>query len=368
MPHAKRHPGQLGKFWLKERSGVWYITWVDENRVTRRRSTRTKDFEQAERELAQHFQVNADTRRANPGDISVLMVLERYYDKRGQYVRSADVIKRAIKRLTKFWPDAMVDELTLESQQAFCDSMMEEGASAGYTQRTHGVLATAINHAWKHRTITSMPPLLSASDFPETAVRERILTLPEMARLWDTKVPDHVRLWLILSICTTGRPEAIQDIQPFQVNLRDRVLNLNPPGRIQNKKRRPRVPICDALYGWLLPAMQSEYLVNWRGQKISVIRKSFKKAAKEAGMPDIYPYVIRHTMGAELRRRNVPEREAKGIMGHISEGAHERHYGAYRPNYQGEAAKAIDAYCRDVHAAAKRPMILDVAPIRRTGD
>ena len=133
--------------------------------------------------------------------------------------------------------------------------------------------------------------------------------------------------------------------QPFQVNLTDRVLSLNPPGRIQNKKYRPMVPICDTLDGWLPGAMQSEYLVNWRGRKISIIHKSFKSVAARAGMPDIYPYVIRHTMGAELRRRNVPEREAKGIMGHLSEGGHERHYGAYRPDFQGEAANAIDAYC-----------------------
>ena len=85
-------------------------------------------------------------------------------------------------------------------------------------------------------------------------------------------------------------------------------------------------------------------------------------------MPDIYPYIVRHTMGAELRRRNVPEREAKGIMGHLSEGAHERHYGAYRPDYQGEAANAIDAYCVELDKLTKRRVRLDILPIRRTGD
>jgi integrase len=368
MPHAKQHKSQLGQYWLTERSGVWYITWVDDNRVTRRRSTRTKDFAEAEQQLAAHFQIKANIKRADPGDISVPMVLARYYDKRGQHVRSAKAIKRAVQLLTEFWPDAMLDDLTLESQQEFCNWMMEQGASPGYTQRNHGVLATAINFAWKHREITIMPPLLSASDFPETAVRDRILELDEMARFWDTKMPNHLRLWLMLSICTTGRPEAILDIQTFQVNLTDRVLNLNPPGRVQNKKRRPRVPICDTLYGWLPSAMNSAYLVNWHGRHIKCIRKTFKQVAAQAGMADIYPYIIRHTMGAELRRRNVPEREAKGIMGHLSEGAHERHYGAYRPDYQGEAAKAIDAYCAELGTLVKRPVMTDVVPIRRTGD
>ncbi len=181
-------------------------------------------------------------------------------------------------------------------------------------------------------------------------------------------MPDHIRLWLVLSICTTARPEAILELQPFQVNLTDRVLSLNPPGRVQNKKYRPTVPICDTLYGWLPSAMQSEYLVNWRGRKIGVIRKTFKTVAARAGMPDIYQYIIRHTMGAELRRRNVPEREAKGIMGHLSEGAHERHYGAYRPDYQGEAANAIDAYCAELGKLTARPVGQGILPIRRTGD
>ena len=114
--------------------------------------------------------------------------------------------------------------------------------------------------------------------------------------------------------------------------------------------------------------MQSEYLVNWHGRHIKSIRKTFKQIAAQAGMPDIYPFIIRHPMGAELRRRNVPEREAKGIMGHISEGVHERHYGAYRPEYQGEAAAAIDAYCAELDKLTARPVVTDVIPIRRTGD
>lgn len=97
-------------------------------------------------------------------------------------------------------------------------------------------------------------------------------------------------------------------------------------------------------------------------------QKDSAEKTVQAGMPSAYPFMVRHTMGAELRRRNVPEREAKGIMGHIKEGVHERHYGFYRPDYQGEAAVAIDAYCVELDELTARPVLTDVVPIRRTGD
>ena len=58
---------------------------------------------------------------------------------------------------------------------------------------------------------------------------------------------------------TLARPEAILELKLFQVNLDDRLITLNPPGREQTKKRRPTLPITDTLFPWLENAILAKF-------------------------------------------------------------------------------------------------------------
>ena len=69
--------------------------------------------------------------------------------------------------------------------------------------------------------------------------------------------------------------QAILELKKFQVNLVDRVIALNPPGREQTKKYRPELPITDALFPWLEKA-NTDVLVNWKGKPIKSIRRAFQ--------------------------------------------------------------------------------------------
>jgi hypothetical protein len=56
-----------------------------------------------------------------------------------------------------------------------------------------------------------------------------------------------------MALNTWARPEAICELSVLrQVDFNLRIVDLNPPGRIQNKKVRPKIRLTDNLRGWLL--------------------------------------------------------------------------------------------------------------------
>jgi integrase len=132
------------------------------------------------------------------------------------------------------------------------------------------------------------------------------------------------------------------------VDTRRRLIKLNPEGRKQTKKLRPVVPISETLLPWLEKCEGARYVL-YHGKPVASIKKSFAKAVADAGLVDVSPYCLRHTMGTELRARDVPEWEAKGMMGHKSGVARTtERYARFRPTHLGHAVRAIDAYFGDL--------------------
>jgi integrase len=90
-------------------------------------------------------------------------------------------------------------------------------------------------------------------------------------------------------------------------------------GRAQTKKRRPVLPICDALLPWLRN-LEPGFVIRWKQDQqepIKRIQTAFDAARTRAKFsPAITPYSIRHTVAVELRKRGVPMAEVAGFLGH----------------------------------------------------
>lgn len=81
---------------------------------------------------------------------------------------------------------------------------------------------------------------------------------PPEGRQWSEKeramvVETRVELlrYLRAAVATWARPDAIFDIRPAQWHASARVLDLNPKGRRQTKKHRPKIPIARQFISWL---------------------------------------------------------------------------------------------------------------------
>jgi integrase len=280
--------------------------------------------------------------------------------------RSADQARHALIRWNEFFGPALVSEMTAERQRAFIAAMRGEGLSDGYIRRTLAIGKAALNRAVREGEIASAPHVAL---LPESEARDRVLSIAEAAALFRAAAQPHELIYLALAFGTGARPEAILQLTTFQIDIERRLINLNPPGRRQNKKRRPTIPICDALLP-LLRRLPAGPVVNYQGRALQSIRSAFNrlKARAVAEVPsvaDASPYVIRHTVATELRMRGVPVWDVAGLLGHTSGYKTTEKYAKFGPDHLSRAIRAVDTYFADLWSQVGR---LSLVPVCKGGD
>ncbi len=349
---------QLGPYWLSQRpnSPQWCRTWFDtDTRQTRRASLGTDDLEAAKEALAAWFTLNGRRDREEPRSVVLATVCARYQDKQGQHVRSANIQRRNLTIILEaLSPGLTVGEFTLERQMEVVRKLRGQSYADGTIKRAMGAVKAAVNFAWKNGELDRPVPF---GTLPEGQPRERVLSVEEIAALWDATEPPHLQTFLMLLLGTAARPEAILQLTRFQCDLARGIIDLNPPGRSQTKKRRPVVPMPDFLVPWIERATGP--LVHWHGKPIQKINKTWRTIRDAAGLDaDVVPYSIRHTVATELRSRGVPELEIAGMLGHSMPNFRTTgRYAKYAPDYLGKAREALDDLMEEVGRVASRPII-----------
>ncbi len=352
----KDQPGRIGDYWLSRRpnSGQWCRTWFDPaTRQTRRASLGTDDLDAAKIALAQWFTLNVTLRQQHPRDVPLASVFARYFQHHGKDVRSAGINRRNLYLMLTALPEGItVGDLTLESQQRV-SAVLHGTHAPGTVKRCFAIARAAVNWAWKNGELDRPVPFLSVA---EGAGRERILSIEELARLWSTDMPGHVRVYLAILIGTAARPEAVLELNRFQCDLDRGTINLNPPGRVQTKKRRPHLPMALWLRPWIEAAEGP--LVAYRGKPVRKIAGAFQSLRDAAGFGrDVTSYTIRHTIATEMAARGVPELEIAAIMGHRMPNS--RTTGRYlhvAPERFASARKALDDIANAIGRAGTRTM------------
>jgi len=348
---------QLGEYWLSKRpnSPQWCRTWFDaETRQTRRASIGTDDLEAAKEALAAWFTLNGRRDREDARSVVLATVCARYQDKQGQHVRSAGIQRRNLTIILEALPPGItVGEFTLERQMEATRKLRGMGYADGTIKRAMGAVKAAVNFAWKNGEIDRPIPF---GTLPDGQPRERILSLEEIAALWDATEPRHLQTFIMMLLGTAARPEAILQLTRFQCDTARGIIDLNPPGRSQTKKRRPVVPMPDFLVPWIESA--TGHLVQWKGKPIQKINKTWRTIREAAGLSDdVVPYSIRHTVATELRARGVPELEIAGMLGHAMPNFRTTgRYAKYAPDYLGKAREALDNLAEEVGRIASRPI------------
>jgi integrase len=354
----QQHPGQLAGYWLSQRpnSTQWCRTWFDaQSRQTRRASLGTDDLAAAECALAEWITKNVPTDRASPRDVTIARIFVRYQEKHGQHLVGAGSQRISLAMMLRHLPEGMtVAELTLDAQHVATRAMQAAGYGAGTIKRALGAAKAAVNWAWNNGELERPVPFLKVA---EGQGRERVLSVEELARLWSADMPDHVRAFLALAIGTAARPEAILQLTRFQCDTERGTINLNSPGRVQTKKRRPILPMAHWLRPWIEPA--EGHLVAYRGKPVQKIAGAFQTVRDAAGFgPDVTSYTVRHTVATELMARGVPELEIAFIMGHRMPNS--RTTGRYlhvAPERFASARAALDDLANDIARAATRAMV-----------
>jgi integrase len=378
-------PGQIGQYWLSRKPGregtddAWCRTWYDKRaRQTCRISLGTADFQAASLSLANWVVENGkDGGDIRPDKVLIETVLLRYWFDHAQKLPSAATAWNGLAYWQECWHGKVVAEITPGEQRAFRKWLAAKNIADGGMDRILSDGRAALNRAVKWQELREAPHIFEMQTAEDKRSREpkgRPIVPKELALLFDAANSRHMLAYLIIASNTLARPGAVLDLRGAQFDEPHTRVDLNPPGRRQNKKFRPILSVTPTLLPWLRAVTdpRQRYVAYGRAP-IKSINHAWKLLRKEAGLDErVQPYSIRHGMAREMRKRKVPKEQISLFMGHLPKGsdATTSIYAPYEPDYCSEAVAAIEEVMAEVRKHLTRANIdqpvVDAAALAKT--
>jgi integrase len=291
-----------------------------------RRSLRTADRGVALQRL-EAFSAEAN----KPQDDRIKTLMEAYLKD-----KPSDTAKFSAQALLPFWGSYTAGQISTDLCRRYTESRRKLGRGDGTILREMGVLKAAVRrYASKAGAVFEMP----SSPPP----KDRYLTKAEFRKLVDAASDTpHLRLFLLVAVATAARAGAVLDLTWDRVNFARRQINL---GVSEGNKRRAIVPMTRGLESALRDAHKkrlSEYVVEFGGEKVGSVKKSFAKAVARAGLDDVTPHVLRHTAAVWMAEARTPMAEIAQYLGHSKETVTFKIYARFSPDYLRGAASALE--------------------------
>lgn len=384
---------ELGRYWIARVPGsdrlyrFWYDAGAGE---VRRRSLATRSLDEARLRLAALVLKEGAGEPRQPADVALITVLTRYWEDHSDHRRNPSRARRAGNLLLEFLDDdaARVATLTRTRQREFMRWLREtHGHSVAYIATVQGIIAAALNRAVAEDDDDSGALLLRAPrilyqpravaallDAPEPQPASWHPDIPMLARFLDAIPEEEESRLLRFTILTLvfGRPEAVLELRPFQIEERYRLVHLNAPGRRQTKKHRATLPMPPLLWPTLLAWRDAETIVHTRrwvrdkggegDRKILIkrpvhnLRKPWQAVRVAAGLPELFrPKSLRHMLATELRRRGVEKEQRELWQGHRRLSTND-HYGQFDPDHLSGARSAVNDLLAELDATCKRSL------------
>jgi integrase len=305
-------------------------------------------------------------------------VLLDYFENRTDKLPSKKPARHAGRLMLACWGDTVrVGAITEVKQREFAQKAIAKGHSLSYVSRNLSVLAAAFAHAQIDlKVIFGKAQMLSRWALqPKAPRRVFIPTDDDLGRLLALPVVEDFWRWLIISLLTGARPEAVLELAPSQRERDARLLHLNPPGRMQNKKYRPIVREPRALTGWLdfwevqMRQAKRKRLQIPDGEAVDISGDPYcayasvesiqtaierlrgKNTKKTVKLPALSAYSFRHKVTTVLRKAKLSEDEIGIQLGHRRERTRmTAGYGEWSPDYLKAVAAALDAWLMRLQA------------------
>jgi len=257
-------------------------------------------------------------------------------DRESEGIVSAPRMRDAWKAMKGFWDQIKPANIDEQLARTYASQRKRAPATVRYELN---LLAVALRWAKANKLIDEAPTIWRPAQ-PER--RERHLTRDQFRKFLDAVKAPHAQLYMRLGIATCARPAALLELQWEQVNFARGLIDLNPPGRTQTKKRRPVVPIADYVEQPLkeaYAARQSDFVIERGGEQITSIKKAFVAASARSGIKAT-PYTLRHTGAVWRAEDGISMAELAQLMGHDTSATTEKHYARFSPTFLRRAANA----------------------------
>lgn len=312
----------------KLKSNIWYIQYQQGGR-TKRVSTRYRiGLCDKEAQIALHsLALEQHHPSAHPAeDWFVKEILETYYVEHAQYLKTNEHSRYHQKRLVEHFGHFRVTQVTSAPVDKYVRECQKQGRSNGTTRRELAYLTAALNHAQRNGRILYVPKFKMP---PAPQPRERVLSVDEIARLFDACTTPHVRNFVLLMLNTGQRPGTVEDLKWEQVDFETRIIHFERTGKAQTNKRVRPIPMNDVVYQLLLELnaiSQTDYVLEFKGKHAGCVKRAFDKACDKAGLEKVSRYTLRHTFGTHLYNQGIDLKTISDFMGHASTQTTSKHY------------------------------------------
>ncbi|TIM14503.1 MAG: site-specific integrase [Mesorhizobium sp.] len=277
--------------------------------------------------------------------VSLAEVMRVYVMEHAPSVSRPQLIADHIKGLAPFWGTRMVSSIKGKTCREFAASRTTQSVARHELE----TLRAAVNYFHKEYGLDPLP----AFTMPEKhRSRERWLTRTEAASLLrSARGLPHLRRFILIALYTGTRSGAVlrlswlASISTGYIDLERGVLHRSGSGQRQTNKRQPPVKLSDRLAAhlrrWKRMDGNIRHVINWNGQSVQSVKKSFRTARTAAKLDaEVIPHTLRHTCASWLMQAGVEPWDAAGFLG-MTVDMLVRTYGHHSEKFQEHAARAV---------------------------
>lgn len=259
--------------------------------------------------------------------LTVAEALKFYYF---EHIAKKSVARRRAEELmcalNRHLGDKPIRDIDIPACRAYADERYEESVVSSTVRRELGVLQAAAHHnrKWRRLKHDDMPSieLTAESQSKKTWLfKEELGALLETASSLDRRVFRFVQL----AYHTASRKRAIESLRWDQVDLQSRRVNLQHDSSPVTKKRRPIVPISEAMTAEL-QELADKATSNFVLVTDADIRPAFDRITKLSGLEvlkksglresgRLTPHVLRHSRATHLLQAGKSPWAVAGLLG-----------------------------------------------------
>lgn len=270
-----------------------------------------------------------------------LATLDQEYQIQGR--KSIAEMRHHCKPVLRVLGDRAMDALTPADLRVYVQGRQQEGRSNATINRELAALRRAMHLAMADDRLARVPkfPVLR-----ETGLRQGTYTREEFDRIVE-ELPEHLKPVATFAYLTGRRRGEILQIQWEDVNIQEGWIRIR--ANTTKTDNPDRIPLTGELLSLVSSLSHgsplSGYVFTFQGKAFKTFQRSWKTAARKAGLPDRLFHDFRRSAATDLIEAGVPEQVAMRVTGHRTRSVFAR-YNIVKSDSVRDAMARLEDYRR----------------------